>query len=110
MKGQRKGRKGRNAKEGREAKDLSALPAFSALLLECDLRPCRLQLLLGFLGFCLRNTLLEDLGSRIDLGLGFRETESGHFADSLDDGDLLCAGLREFDIVRALLFSRFACC
>src|SRR3989344_7978584 len=109
MKGQRKGRKGRNAKGGREAKALSALPPFSALLLECDLRPCRLQLLLGFLGFCLRNALLDHLRSCVNLCLGLRETESGHLADSLDDSDLLSAGLRELNVVCTLFFYRLCC-
>src|SRR5262252_3744176 len=59
-------------------------------LLDFDLRASFFKLLLGGVGVSLVRAFEERLGSAFNQSLGFGETQTGlHFANDLDDGDLL---------------------
>ena len=60
-----------------------------AKLLDFDLGASFFELLLDLLGLVLGNRFLERLRSGFDKILGLLETETGEFADDLDDADLL---------------------
>src|ERR1035437_550754 len=58
----------------------------------------------------LRDVLLQGLRRAVDQVLGFLQAEGGDFANSLDGGDLVRAGILEDDGELGLLFGGRGCC
>ena len=75
-------------------------------LLELDLGPGSLELLLDFLGLLLGSPLLDRLGRAFDEVLGLLEAQPGDGADFFDCGDLVRAGLEEDDVELGFFLDR----
>src|SRR3990167_9946395 len=78
----------------------------SCVLFQCYLSTRFFYSLLQFGGFFFLHTRFEHRGNGIDKVFGFLETESKHFLDHLDDGNLIGTTIGELDIGCRLLFLR----
>ena len=95
--------------QGVGAKPAARKPPLTQSLLDFD--GCDAFELLGdggrvFLG----DVLLQGLGRAVDQVLGFLQAQGGDFANSLDGGNLVGAGILEDDGELGLLFDRGRCC